>query len=179
MFIVNSYQFGGVAPPPIDADAQAFLTAAGITDPTITSAIDTLVVQLKADGIFTKMKAIYPFVGGTATTHKYNLKNPLDTDAAFRLVFSGGWTHSANGATPNGTNAFADTFFNPSTDFVIGSTHLSYYSRTNVASVGTTKIDIGQANFATNKRLFLTLRDAFNNVAYSSGTFGSRVQLTN
>jgi hypothetical protein len=114
MYLINSYKFGGGAPPPIDPDAQAFLTAAAITDPTITSAIDTLVVQLKADGIWTKMKALYPFVGGTASTHKYNLKDPQDLDASFRLVFNGGWTHSANGALPNGTNGFADTKLIPS-----------------------------------------------------------------
>ena len=96
-----------IGPP---ADAQAFITAAGITDPTQQSAIITLVTDLKGYGLWTKMKAIYPFVGGTATTHKFNLKNPLDTDGAFRLSFSGGWTHSANGALPNGTNAFANAF---------------------------------------------------------------------
>jgi hypothetical protein len=140
MFLVNSYQFGGVVPS-IDPDAQAFLTAAAITDPTITSAIDTLVVQLKADGIWTKMKALYPFVGGTATTHKYNLKDPLDTNAAFRLVFNGGWTHSANGALPNGTNGYADTFLNPSISLAQNSTHLSYYSRTN--ALNTTQLEMG------------------------------------
>jgi hypothetical protein len=106
--IINPYSFG-VA---YDPDAQAFITAAGITDNTQKSAINTLVLDMKGFGIWTKMKAIYPFVGGTATTHKFNLKNPLDTDAAFRLVFNGGWTHSANGALPNGTNGYADTKFN-------------------------------------------------------------------
>lgn len=95
-----------------DPDAQAFITAAAITDPTQRTAIDTLVKGMKADGLWTKMKAIYPFVGGTASTHKWNLKDPRDSDAAFRLVFNGGWTHSANGATPNGTNGYADTKFN-------------------------------------------------------------------
>ena len=95
-----------------DADAQAFITAAAITDVTQQNAINTLVVDLKGYNIWTKMKALYPFVGGTASTHKFNLKNPLDTDAAFRLTFSGGWTHSSTGALPNGTNAYADTKFN-------------------------------------------------------------------
>ena len=85
---------GGI---PLDPDAQAFLNAAGITDATITTAIDTLVIQLKAIGVWNKMKAIYPFVGGTATTHKFNLKNPADTNAAFRLVFFGGVTHDNTG----------------------------------------------------------------------------------
>ena len=95
-----------------DADAQAFITAAVITDVTQQNAINTLVVDLKGYSIWTKFSAIYPIVGGTAAQHKFNLKNPLDTDAAFRLVFSGGWTHSANGALPNGTNGYADTKVN-------------------------------------------------------------------
>ena len=115
-----------------DADAQAFITAAAITDATQQSAIDTLVKGMKADGIWTKMKAIYPFVGGTATTHKWNLKDPRDLDAAFRLVFNGGWTHSSTGATPNGTNGYADTKFNPSLSGLSStSTHISTYLRTN------------------------------------------------
>jgi hypothetical protein len=103
--------------PPVDPDAQAFITAAAITDPTQQSAVNQLVVDLKGYGVWTKMKALYPFVGGTASQHKFNLKNPLDTDAAFRLVFNGGWTHSVNGALPNGTNGYADTYFIPSTNF--------------------------------------------------------------
>jgi len=115
-----------------DSDAQAFITAAAITDATQQSAIDTLVKGLKTDGIWTKMKAIYPFVGGTASTHKYNLKDPRDLDAAFRLVFNGGWTHSSTGATPNGTNGYADTKLNPSISLASqNSSHMSYYSRTN------------------------------------------------
>ena len=47
-----------------------------------------------------------------ASQFKYNLVNPVDSDAAFRLVFNGGWTHSSNGATPNGTNGYADTKLN-------------------------------------------------------------------
>lgn len=123
-----------------DPDAQAFFTAAGITDNTQKNAINTLVINCKAAGIWTKMKAIYPFVGGTATTHKFNLKNPADTNAAFRLVFNGGWTHSSNGALPNGVNSFAESYLTPSTSLSANSAHLSYYSRTNV---NLTQIEIG------------------------------------
>lgn len=128
-----------------DADAQAFITAASITDPTQQSAINTLVVGMKNQGLWTKMKAVYPFVGGTASSHKFNLKDPRDLDAAFRLVFSGGWTHSATGALPNGTNAYADTKLNASTVLTTPS-HLTYYTRTN-ANTGTDQIDIGVTNF--------------------------------
>ena len=118
----------------VDPDAQAFITAAAITDPTQQAAINTLVVDLKGYSIWTKMSALYPFVGGTASTHKFNLKNPLDTDAAFRLVFNGGWTHSSTGATPNGTNAYADTKLIPNTNLSLNSTHISGYLRTNLNS---------------------------------------------
>lgn len=113
----------------VDADAQAFITAASITDPTQQSAINQLVVDLKGYSIWTKFKAIYPIVGGSASSHKWNLKDPRDLDAAFRLTFSSGWTHSANGMTPS--NAYADTFLTPSTSLSLNSAHLSYYSRTN------------------------------------------------
>ena len=115
-----------------DSNAQAFFNATGITDPTIQSAVNTLVIDLKKDGIWSKTKAIYPFVGGTATTHKFNLVNPTDTDGAFRLVFFGGWTHSSNGALPNGTNGYADTKINILSNLSLTNTHLSFYSRTNL-----------------------------------------------
>ena len=127
-----------------DADAQAFITAASITDSTQQSAIETLVTDLKTAGVWTKMKAIYPIVGGTASSHKFNLKDPRDLDAAFRLTFSSGWTHSSTGATPNGTSAYADTNFNP---ISIGSStsdfHLSYYGST---SSGGSKTYIGSSS---------------------------------
>jgi len=114
-----------------DTDAQAFITAAGITDTTQQSAINTLVTNLKGYGIWSKMKAIYPFVGGTANSHKFNLKNPADSNAAFRLSFLGGWIHSSTGAKPNGTTGYADTKLTPSVSLTLNNTSLSYYSRTN------------------------------------------------
>jgi hypothetical protein len=131
-----------------DVNARLFLGATNIQDVTITSAVDTLVQGLKTDGVWTKLKAVYPFVGGTATTHKFNLANALDEDTSFRLSFSGGWTHSSNGATPNGTNAFANTFLNPAA--VIANSidgHLTYYSRSNTTSINA--IEIGSGNPAT------------------------------
>jgi hypothetical protein len=118
--------------PSNDPDAQAFINAAGITGTTQQSAINTLVVSLKANNIWTKLDAIYPMVGGTATTHKFNLKNPADTNAAYRLSFVGGWTHSSTGALPNGTNAYADTFWLSSQQ---NSASVSFYSRTNTTGL--------------------------------------------
>lgn len=97
-----------------DPDAEAFITATGISG-TDANAINQLVLDLKAASIWTKVWAMYPFVGGTATTHKYNLMDPADTNAAYRLSFIGGWTHNSNGITGNGTNTYADTFINTTT----------------------------------------------------------------
>jgi hypothetical protein len=114
-----------------DADAQAFLNAASITSYTQANVVNTLVVDLKAAGVWTKMKALYPFVGGSAASHKFNLKDPRDLDAAYRLVFNGGWVHSNTGAKPNGTTGYANTYLNPVTNGInTSSAHLSYYSRT-------------------------------------------------
>jgi len=87
-----------------DSNAQAFVNAAVITDTTQANAVNNLVIGLKADGLWTNMTAIYPFVGGTASTHKWNLRNT----ATNQLTFFGGFTHNANGVTGN-LNAYATT----------------------------------------------------------------------
>ena len=143
-----------------DADAQAFIDAAGITDATQKSAVNQLVLDLKSANIWTKMKAIYPIVGGTASTHKWNLKDPRDLDAAFRLTFSTGWTHASTGMTPNGTSAYSNTFLNVNT-LTQDSNHFSYYSRTN----SQTGHDAGAVDMSSSpfKRFELLLRYTDNN----------------
>jgi hypothetical protein len=113
-----------------DADAQAFITATGISG-TNATATNQLVIDLKAANIWTKMKCIYPFVGTTSASQKFNLKDSRDLDAAFRLAFVGGGTFSANGYQPNAVNSYANTFFAPSVNSAgINNFHNSYYSRT-------------------------------------------------
>ena len=95
-----------------DNDADAFITAANLSAGQ-GSSIRTLVATLKTAGIWSKLKAIYPFVGGSANSHKYNLKDPRDLDEAYRLNFYGGWTHYVSGPYGNGSNSYADTNLNP------------------------------------------------------------------
>jgi len=111
----------------IDSDAQAFLTAAAITDTTISNAINALVVSMKADGIWTKMDALYPFVGGSSSSHAVNLKNP----GTFNLTFNGTWTHSVTGGKPNGTDGYADTGYIPRVNLTQFSSAIGLYSRDN------------------------------------------------
>jgi len=137
-----------------NTDAFNFLDAAGITRTDNNSAtikgIADLTTDLKSYGLWNKMKAVYPMVGGTSGSCKFNLINPQDTDAAFRLVFNGGWTFDNTGATPNGSNAYADTKLNiknilPDTN----NQHISFYSRTIGGVAGTYytmgALDVGDA----------------------------------
>lgn len=117
-----------------DPDALAYFTAAGITDFTQKQAYNTLVLTLKSYSIYSKMFALYPFLGGTASSHKWNAINPLDTDGAFRIVWNGTVTHSANGVQGNGTTGYGDTKFVPSTSgFTTTNGSFGIYIRTNVA----------------------------------------------
>jgi hypothetical protein len=76
------------------------------------------------------MTAFYPLLGGNSNGCKFNGKNPVDTNAGYRLVFNGGWTFNPSGATSNGTNAYADTFLAPSA-MTLNSQHLGIYLANN------------------------------------------------
>lgn len=155
----------------LDSSATAFFSATGITDPTIQGAIDTLCKDLKSAGIWDKTKAIYPFVGGTATTHKFNLKDPRDLDAAFRLSFLGGWTHSSTGATPNGTNGYANTFLTPSSVNTLNSNSFGNYSGSNLTETGADPVNMGALQSITQASTLIvkniTLSSRLNGTAIS------------
>src|SRR5258708_28075937 len=72
-----------------DADALKFIDSTGINDSNQKNAINIFVTQLKDSLLWPKFMAIYPMVGGTANTTKWNLKDPRDLDAAYRLTFYG------------------------------------------------------------------------------------------
>jgi hypothetical protein len=135
---MSKYGPGNVIPPgPVELlpETQAFIGSTGISDTNIHNAINQLIADLKGASLWERMIAIYPFVGGTEHTHKFNLKEPFDDDASFRLVFHGTWEHTITGAAPDGTTAYAEMFINPNDDVPPYSMHMSYYSRDNIAPV--------------------------------------------
>ncbi len=112
-----------------DADAVAYDTAAGITDTAQKAAINQLYVSLKSAGVYTKLKAGWLFATGSATKAKFNLKNPANTDAAFRLSIPTEWTFAKTGATS--ATRGADTHLIPANDLTTsGGVNLSYWSNT-------------------------------------------------
>ena len=141
----------------MDPDALAFIYAAGITVPSERKAINDLVIGLKADSLWTKMDAIYPVVGNTAAQQKWNLKDPRDLDAAYRLQFNGDWTHSSLGMTPSGTGVnagYANTFANVANNT---NCHISFYSRTSNVSGQKTSIGVRDAS---NNEWSLTIKSS-------------------
>lgn len=153
-----------------DADSLAFITAAGITDFAEQDAIGELVADLKAEGIWAKMHAIYPMVGSSANAHKYNLKDPADTDPAYRLTFAGGWTHSQTGALPNGTNAIGDTHYVPATNGNLTSQHISYYSRTTFSGGGADMGAVGTTGNVLEGQLFVAPNSSDNFYSAANNT---------
>jgi len=129
-----------------DSDAIAYLNAVvgagGSVNLTQSAATNTLFVSLKSNSLYSKITAMYPFLGGTAGAHKFNAINPLDTNGAYRLTFNGGWTHNASGATSNGSTGYADTFLSGGTVSPINN-HLSVYMLNNTVYTGSGKNYIG------------------------------------
>jgi hypothetical protein len=123
----------------VDANATAFLQVTGITDPVISSAINTLCIQLKQAGLWNSIYMLKPYVGGTSVTHSYNLVNT----ALYQSAYLGGVTHNANGVTYNGTNGYQNHNFNPNTVGINkNSFAYSFYSSTQTFGTGTRPLGI-------------------------------------
>jgi len=111
-----------------DADAQAFFdrvdTAGGTLSATEKEAVNQLVLDMKSDGIWSSMKAIYPMVGASAAACAQNLKS-----SSFTGSFSSGWAFASTGVKPNGTSAYMDTTL-LSNDFTDDKGGFTCYTRT-------------------------------------------------
>lgn len=105
-----------------DADAQAFFNATLLSATPKLDAINDFVIALKAASLWSKLKVIIPLVsdGINATRpfqSKFNLKDPRDLDAAFRLAVTGTPTFDDGGVTWDNTGSYANTFFNTLSQF--------------------------------------------------------------
>ncbi len=112
-----------------DASAKTFIDSSGISDSTEKLAIHHLVVQLKDSSLWSKFTAIYPMVGGTKETTKWNLKDPRNLDIAYRLTFNGNPEFTNTGVLFPTTADFANTHLND-IEMVFNDNAISYYSRT-------------------------------------------------
>lgn len=125
MFIPFGFMSSPAAAPPVgyDTDAQAFFTAVEGGGDTLTTTekdgTNQLVLDFKSSGVWSKLQAFYPLVGSTSTSCKWNLMDPRDLDAAFRLTYItlSAFTFSTKGWKQNGTSgAGVNTHYVPAVD---------------------------------------------------------------
>lgn len=121
------------------------IAAGGSITATQESACLTLVTNLVNNNLWSKMKIIYPMVGGTSNSCKINL-----VDANYTATFSSGFTFTALGVTGSGVNSYMKANgFNPSVQLTSFNTCFSFYSRTNNTNTGS---DLGcQLNPSTDR----------------------------
>jgi hypothetical protein len=128
-----------------DADAVAFFQrvsdATGTLSLTEKQAVNQLVLDLKANSLWTPMKAVYPMVGASAAACAQNLKS-----SSFTGSFSStGWTFASTGVTGNAVSSTFNTNLNPFNDLASSnSNHQSIYVRN---TTNGTYVDIGQIDF--------------------------------
>jgi hypothetical protein len=125
-------------PYTVDSSVYAYTQAAGITGSSVITALDAFVVGLKANNLWNKMIAIYPFLGSDTVKTRYNLKDPsLNTTA---ITYSGSWSASDSGSYNNNTSSYGilenikGDYYHPLISSQ--SIHLSYLSYDTPASGG-------------------------------------------
>jgi hypothetical protein len=101
-----------------DSDVNSFFDrvyAAGGTATGLEAvSVNSLVLELKSKGLWTKMKAMYPFIGSSSASAAQNI-----ISASYTGTFSGTWTYSSSGVKSGGIGATAGYFntgFIPNTD---------------------------------------------------------------
>lgn len=156
-----------------DVDAVAFFnrvtTAGGSLSNTEKVAVNQLVLDMKANSLWTLMKAVYPMVGASAAACAQNLKS-----SSFTGTFTSGWTFASTGVTPNGTSAYMDTGLTPSVSLTQNSTHISIYHTQSSAG----GVSIGSSNNSYAQGIYISPRfpgldNAYIRVNDSSGVFAS------
>jgi len=171
--ILNNFTLPGawVSHTPYDVDAEAFNTAAAITGTTQKSAITNLVLDLKGNGsttnstdVWSKLYAFYPMCPIDASTFtltacKWNLVNPLDTDAAFRMTWVNSPAVSYEGVKGDGSSSYGDTHFVESAHMTAGNNGMT---RDNFDSPGGNSQVFAGADYPS-----LAFRR--NSVSYSAG----------
>lgn len=157
-----------------DVDAIAFnsrVTANGGTLSTLEqTAINKLVVDLKAYGLWDSMKAIYPMVGASAAACAQNLKS-----SSFTGAFTSGWTFSNTGVNGNTVNTYMNTGLIPSTHLTLNNTHQSLYIR-NTGNLG---IDDFGSNVLTNSFRVIIKDGSTNRFVATQGSSATTIDLNN
>jgi hypothetical protein len=115
--------------PSFDPDAAAYLSAVvaagGAVSSPMSGATNTMFLALKSNGIYGKLSAFYPILGGIQSSHAIEGKNPTGSQ---NLTFNGSWVHNDKGMRPSAcsTSNYADTQYLP-TSLNPNSNHMFAY----------------------------------------------------
>ena len=123
--IIRFYAGPAATLTPADTYISAVLTAGGTLSGAQETAIRTFYSDLDTAGIYSKMYAMYPFLGGVAASNAIDFINP---GGGFDLTFTGTWTHSnlSGSQTAPSLGNYANTSFNPTTDAISVTTDFSF-----------------------------------------------------
>ncbi|TGE07718.1 PKD domain-containing protein [Hymenobacter fodinae] len=134
---------GGTTPPPaggtegFEAWATRVAADGGSVSASVKNAGVALETTLRNAGIWSRLRTLYAFAGGTLATAKYNILNNQDTNAAYRLAFSGNWMVDSVGVKPDGqVGTQARTFYLPygKTPDTTGARHFAFFSCEDIAT---------------------------------------------
>jgi hypothetical protein len=132
--VLNQLQLGNtlinrVRVRPFDSDAQVYIdrviNQGGSLSGDQRDAVTLFFKELKFKNIYSKLYAMWPFLGGVAASNNIDAYNP---GSSFDITFNGTWTHSNNlGSVTNADVAnFADTNFNPTINASSVTTNFSF-----------------------------------------------------
>lgn len=182
-------------PPSFDSGATAYLnavvTAGGTVDATMSAATNTFFTTIRNAGILSKIFTMYPFIGGTAASHRINAITPTGSVG----TFNGGWTHNVSGCTPNGVNTWlapklgsanADVLPGNYTGFshgvyineVVGTTNIgvvsgAYDAQVDLAQLGLETVNSNQSMSNTTLATFATITRDTNGGFYANTRISS------
>ena len=146
--------------------------------------VNHIVSGFKAIGVWTKIKALYGFVGGTAATHKWNWKDMRDLDGAFRLTFpnvSTAWSFSTKG-TKSISTAGTDIINThiPASSLFYNNVSLGIYITEYVQNGSSSDLDIGvNQDDNITRNLYLTVGFSSNASIISAGKVFSSSNILN
>lgn len=160
----------------LDASAAAYFAAnTGLTDATIKAAVNQLYIDLKAASLYTKFKGLWLLHLGSQSLCKWNLINPVDSDGAYRLTYSGGLTFASGGVTGNGSTNVINTHLAASVEFTVSSGCIGTYNRTNVAG----GYCLSASDASTAKEIALISRYSDSRYYANYGKDGSYISVAN
>lgn len=135
--IVNGYKY--TVTSTYQVEAQRYFDSVALNSPLSTtekSAWNQFVISAKANGYYSKLLAVYPILGSSATQHAWNAITPSD----FKLTYSGTVTHTSQYMVGDGTTGFANTQFQMSTQIPSGLGGIGVWIKNNTGAGATVAI---------------------------------------